>query len=100
VVVLVPSLGAVAWAGLHGLQSGRDSANSLYTDHLLTLRDASALEIGLESAYTDGLELLATDDPTTGRGINADLFSSVAPEVDADIVSVGAESADDRAEHR
>jgi len=92
VVVLVPSLVAVAWAGLHGLQSGRNAANSLYRDNLVTVRDASEMEVALESAYQDSLQVLQVKDAGDRQRLIRVLVASVSPQVESDIAVVSAES--------
>jgi diguanylate cyclase (GGDEF)-like protein len=95
VVVLVPSLAAVAFIGFRGMESGRSGVNNLYADHLVTLRTASALEIGLDQADIDSLQLLAPINPANRGRITTDLAADVSPRVDSAISLVKGDSADD-----
>ncbi|HUC15361.1 MAG TPA: diguanylate cyclase [Acidimicrobiales bacterium] len=95
VVVLIPSLGSVAWVGFHGVQSGRNTANSLYLDHIVNVRNASTLALALQEADLDGLQLLGSSVPARRDRIIADLLSRVSPQLDSSLISVDAESADD-----
>jgi diguanylate cyclase (GGDEF)-like protein len=95
VVVLVPSLGVVAGVGFRGIQSGRDTANSLYSDHLVNVRDASNLAVAMQEADIDALQLLTASDPAVSARLTTDLVSRVLPAVNTTITSVDAESASD-----
>jgi diguanylate cyclase (GGDEF)-like protein len=98
VIVLVPSLGVVGWAGIRGLQTSRSAVNSLYHDHLVTTKDSSSLAIALQEALNDGLRLAGGDNAADRHLVTADLAASVSPQVEAGIQVVGAEVADDPAE--
>jgi len=95
VVVLVPSVAAVAWVGFDGMRSGKASVDSLYSDHLVNVRDAATLAIALQDANRDSLELLFTRDLSARSRIMTDLVTQVSPQVSSGLVAVGAESAAD-----
>jgi diguanylate cyclase (GGDEF)-like protein len=98
VVVLIPSLAAVAWVGFRGMQSGRSTADSLYSDHLVNIYDASTLETALQAAELDSVQLLTASVAAERDAITADLLSRVSPEVSSSLMSVASESANDPAE--
>ena len=93
--VLVPTLGAVGWVGLHGMQSGRNAVDSLYADHLTTIGDAATLSTALQDADLDSIELLSPISSTTRLQILSNLVTVVLPEVNSSIALVDTESAND-----
>lgn len=98
IVVLLPSLGALAWVGFQGLQSSHSALDSMYSDHLVTIRDVSALEISLDEAEQDGLQLIATGAPAARARLTVDLASRVVPEVDSEMGLVTGDTSDNRLE--
>jgi diguanylate cyclase (GGDEF)-like protein len=97
-VVLVPSVLAVTAIGFHGLQSDRDSANSLYSDHLLATEDVSALETALQQAEQVSLEQLLAGSVADRQQLTTQLVVSVSPTVESSLAAVVALSSDDPAE--
>src|SRR5579863_3332190 len=77
------------------MQSGRSTANSLYSDHVVNIDDASTLETALQHAELDSVQLLTTSAAAQRDALTTDLLSQVAPQVNSSLVSVVAESADD-----
>jgi diguanylate cyclase (GGDEF)-like protein len=97
-VVLVPSLLIVIGVGVRGLQSVRDSADSLYADHQLTTLDVSTLQSGLQDAQIAGLQLLLSQDAAERQKLSTELIVTIAPAVQKSLVTVTGEGADDSAE--
>jgi diguanylate cyclase (GGDEF)-like protein len=95
IAVLVPTLGAVGWVGIHGMQGERNTIDDLYAEHLTTVSDAASLTTALQDADLDSIELLRATSPS-GRGqIMSNLVTEVLPEVNSSIALVGTESAND-----
>ena len=94
-VVLVPSLAIVTAIGLFGLRSVRDSANSLYDDHLLATSSVSTLQSSLQQAQQTSLELLLAGDAAERQQLSTQLIVVQSPVVESDISTVAAVSADD-----
>jgi diguanylate cyclase (GGDEF)-like protein len=97
-VVLVPALLAVMAAGFYGLHSGRNAANELYRDHLVTSESVTSLDIALEDAHQASLEILLTNDPSERQRLITQLVSQISPAVEAGISLVSAQAADDPAQ--
>ena len=97
-VVLVPSLLAGSAIGVYGLLSERSDANSLYSDHLKSIADVSALEDALQDAQQTSFQLLVADNAADRQRLNADLVVSLAPAVESSLSAVVALSANDAAE--
>src|ERR1700736_1845127 len=81
-VVVVPALLAVAWAGFHGLQTGRNRGDGLYTDNVLSAQNPASLDIALEDPHQALLELLLADSAAEKQRITAQLLSSISPAVE------------------
>jgi Four helix bundle sensory module for signal transduction len=94
-VVLVPSLLAVIGVGFHGLMSVRDSADNLYSDHLLTTLDVSQLHGSLQEAQVAGLVLLLAESSADRQRLSTQLIVTIAPAVQKALTAVTAEAADD-----
>jgi diguanylate cyclase (GGDEF)-like protein len=99
-VVLVPSLLAVTAIGFRGLQSDRNSANSLYSDHLLAIEAVSTLESALQDAQQASLELLLAQTPAQRQQLSTALVVSLSPPIESSLDKILALSADDAVEQR
>ena len=97
-VVLIPSLLAIMAVSFRGLQSGRDVANGLYQDHLLTSESVTGLDIALEDAHQTSLEALLANDSVENQRLVAELVLQISPRVQAALARVVAHVGDDPAE--
>lgn len=96
--VLVPALGAVTAAGVHGLNTGREGAHSLYEDHLRGTLEVARLESALQGVHRESLELLLEDEPAQKGRLRADLTDTQIPAVERSLASVDALASTDRGE--
>jgi diguanylate cyclase (GGDEF)-like protein len=94
-VVLVPSLLAIIGVGVRGLMSVRDSADNLYSDHILTTLDVSQLHTSLQDAQVAGLELLLAESSAQRQRLSTELIVTIAPTVQKALAAVTAEASDD-----
>jgi diguanylate cyclase (GGDEF)-like protein len=97
-VVLVPTILAVAGVGVQGLRSGRDSANVLYHDNLITSQTVTSLVIALADAHQVGLKLLQADTPADRQRLTTQLLTQISPQVQDALSAVATESADNPTE--
>ncbi len=97
-IILVPALVAVAWAGFHGLQAERSSVRSLYANQL-SAATASDLGIRLGDAHAATLELLLDNgNASAAAAVSAELSTGITSDVDTGIATVRSNSADSRSE--
>jgi diguanylate cyclase (GGDEF)-like protein len=96
--VLLPALGAVTAAGLHGLNTGREGAHSLYEDHLRGTLEVSRLQSALQEVHRASLELLLEDEPTQKGRLRAELTGDLIPAVEQSLASVDALTSTDPGE--
>ncbi|HXN61759.1 MAG TPA: diguanylate cyclase [Acidimicrobiales bacterium] len=97
-VLLIPALVAVAWAGFDGLQAQRASVRSLY-DNQLNSESASDLGIRLGDAHAATLELLLDNPhPAAAALVLAEFSTGITSDVDAGIATVRVNSAGSRSE--
>jgi diguanylate cyclase (GGDEF)-like protein len=94
-VVLVPAVLAVAGVGVQGLRSGRDAANVLYRDNLLTSQTVTSLDVALADAHQVSLKLLLADTPADRQRLITQLVTQIAPHVQDALSAVTAQSADE-----
>lgn len=87
-VVLVPSLLAVAAVGAHGLQQTGSAVNTLYRNTVLTSQAADALTSHIEDAHEAALGTLASDDPVEQRRLQTQLVEVIIPQVTLDLATV------------
>ena len=97
-VVVVPALLAVGFAGLRGAQSGRDAANSLYKDHLVTTQNIAALDIALEDAHRSCLEALLANNLIERKRLISGVISQISPTVELQLSGLVSRSSDDPTE--
>ena len=97
-VVVVPALLAVGFAGLRGAQSGRDAANSLYSDHLITTQNIAALDIALEDAHQDCLEILLADTEIERKRLISAVISQISPTIELQLSHLISRASDDPTE--
>jgi diguanylate cyclase (GGDEF)-like protein len=93
--VLLPALCAVTVAGVHGLNTGRRGAHSLYEDHLRGTLSVAALQTSLQDVQRASLELLLEDDPAQRERLNTQLTTELIPAVQTALGPVAALSAQD-----
>ena len=92
-VLLIPALVAVAWAGFDGLQVERDSVTSLYANNQLSAEAASDLGIRLGDAHAATLEMLLDNpNPAAAAMVLAQFSTGITSDVDAGIETVRANS--------
>ena len=97
-IILIPALLAVAWAGFHGLQAERASVRSLYANQL-SAETASDLGIRLGDAHAATLELLLDSaNPAAAASVSAELSTGITSDIDAGIAAVRANGADSSSE--
>jgi diguanylate cyclase (GGDEF)-like protein len=97
-VVLVPAVLAVAGVGVQGLRSGRDSANTLYREHVITSQTVSSLDIALADAHQISLKLALADTAADRRRLTTQLLTQISPQVQDALSAVTAQSAHDPGE--
>lgn len=93
--VLLPALCAVTAAGLHGLNTGRQGAHSLYEDHLRGTLKVTTLQSALQDTQRASLELLLEDDPAHRQRLNTEVTTNLIPAVQTALGPVAALSAQD-----
>lgn len=93
--VLLPALAAVTAAGIHGLNTGRQGAHSLYEDHLRGTLEVARLESALQEVHRNSLELLLEDEPTQRGRLRTELTGSLIPAVEEALASVDALTSSD-----
>jgi diguanylate cyclase (GGDEF)-like protein len=97
-VLLVPALVAVAWAGFDGLQAQRASVRNLYGNQLRA-EAASDLGIRLGDAHAATLEMLLDNpNPAAAALVLAEFSTGITSDVDAGIATVRVNSAGSRSE--
>ena len=97
-IILIPALGAVAWAGFHGLQAERAAVSSLYANQI-SAESASDLGIRLGDAHAATLELLLDSaNQVAAASVSAELLTGITSDIDAGIETVRVNSADSRSE--
>ena len=98
-VLLIPALVAVAWAGFDGLQVERDSVTSLYANNQLSAEAASDLGIRLGDAHAATLEMLLDNpNPAAAAMVLAEFSTGITSDVDAGIATVRANSVASKSE--
>jgi diguanylate cyclase (GGDEF)-like protein len=93
--VLLPALVAVTAAGIHGLDTGRQGAHSLYEDHLRGTLEVARLESALQEVHRTSLELLLEDEPAQRGRLRTELTSLRIPAVERALASVDALTSSD-----
>ena len=87
-LVVVPALLGALAVGVAGLQTGRDTANSLYTDHLVTIQKVTSLGRALQDVRQTSLQILLADSASERRQLTATLLSERVPAVESQRVTV------------
>ncbi|GAB7003025.1 hypothetical protein JCM18899A_04960 [Nocardioides sp. AN3] len=96
--VLLPALVAVTAAGIHGLNTGRQGAHSLYEDHLRGTLQVARLESALQEVHRASLELLLEDDGAQRRRLRTELMDALIPAAEQALASVDALTSSDHGE--
>ena len=99
-VVLVPCLAALMAIGFVGLRSVRNSADTLYSDHLLANSRVANLQKSLHAAEQTSLRVLLADGPALRRQLSTHLAVTVSPAVQTSLSAVVALASDDPPERR
>lgn len=87
-VVLVPSLVAVAAVGTQGLQQTGAAVDVLYRNTVLTAQAANSLAGHIEDAHEAALGSLASDDPAEQRRLQTRIVEVIIPQVTLDLAAV------------
>jgi diguanylate cyclase (GGDEF)-like protein len=96
--VLLPALIAITAAGIHGLRTGREGANSLYEDHLRGTLRVTTLQSALQEVQRASLQLLLEHDPAERQKLNTELSTDLIPAVQGALGPVAALAALDTKE--